>query len=864
MTLSRAHRRRRVAARTNLLVGAFSAALGGIALLGYLAIVRDVQPTSATFHISWLALTAGFILSDHCAIHVEFGDDAHSFNLNELPFVLGLFLCDLRLLLVARLLAAVVVLAFVQRQTLVKLVFNTCLAALESVIIIAIFVSLRPLVGDGPASWGIAIAATSGVTIVQAITILTAVRLSGGNPEPRQALTTAVFGFVSAAATASLGIAGVALLEVNGPAGIAIMFVIASVLFAAYRGYAIVSQRYANVTKLYGFTKSLARSPEFDSALRLTLLEACDLLRAEGAELCLRDPNEPDGAFVRARCDAGRVDIGVGDEDFHADWARHHVIECRRGIIVPRSVRSGAASRYLTAREFRDLAVVPLAHANAIVGTLAVYNRRGEVSTFDDDDLTVFETFANHASVSLENAELIGKLRREVAERRYQAEHDPLTDLANRSLLAERADRALAERLDSEFVAVLLMDLNRFKDVNDTLGHQHGDALLCEVASRLVACAPSDATIARLGGDEFAMLLPHLTCVDQATAIADRIQHAIRQPIEIGDLHLAVTGSIGVAVAPADGETTPTLLQHADIAMYQSKNAADTGVALYDTDQNQHSQRRLTLAADLRDAIDADALDIYYQPKADLATGKVVGVEALLRWQHPTYGAVPPDEFVPLAEHTGLIRPMTLLVLRRALAQLRDWNDIGLTGLHMAVNLSARSLLSVDLADDIERALRFAGTPRHALTLELTETQMITDPTRTVAVLDRLSAMGVDISVDDFGTGYSSLSYLQRLPVDELKIDRSFVLDMTTNDAKLKIVQTIIDLGRNLNLRVVAEGIEDAITWDTLARLGCDVGQGYFLSRPVPPESLTPWLATRIAGPREEHNDNVRALHIVS
>jgi EAL domain-containing protein (putative c-di-GMP-specific phosphodiesterase class I) len=278
--------------------------------------------------------------------------------------------------------------------------------------------------------------------------------------------------------------------------------------------------------------------------------------------------------------------------------------------------------------------------------------------------------------------------------------------------------------------------------------------------------------------------------------------------------------------------------------MYQSKES-DSGVALYDNAQNQHSERSLTLAAELRAAIEQGALEVHYQPMADLASGRLVAVEALLRWQHPTYGPIAPDEFVPVAERTGLIRPMTLLVLRRALAQLREWHDLGLDGVHVAVNISARSLLSVEFASDVEAALDAAGVPAASLTLEVTETQMMIDTPHTVGVLDRLAALGVGISVDDFGTGYSSLSYLQRLPVTELKIDKSFVLDLTTTDANLKIVQSIIDLGRNLNLRIVAEGIEDASTWERLATLGCDVGQGFFLSRAIAPARLTPWLLSR-------------------
>jgi EAL domain-containing protein (putative c-di-GMP-specific phosphodiesterase class I) len=297
--------------------------------------------------------------------------------------------------------------------------------------------------------------------------------------------------------------------------------------------------------------------------------------------------------------------------------------------------------------------------------------------------------------------------------------------------------------------------------------------------------------------------------------------------------------------------------------MYQAKGS-DSGVALYDNEQNQHSQRRLTLAAELRTAIDDGTLEVHYQPMADLASGRLLGVEALVRWQHPAYGPIPPEEFVPVAERTGLIRPMTLLVLNRALSQLREWHELGLEDLHVAVNLSARSLLSGELAGDVEAVLRATGVPAHSLTLEVTETQMMADTTHTIAVLDRIAGVGIGISVDDFGTGYSSLSYLQRLPVTELKIDRSFVLDLTTSDASLKIVQSIIDLGRNLNLRIVAEGIEDAITWDRLAALGCDVGQGFFLSRAIAGERLTPWLLSHLEGAGRTAYGDVASLRVVS
>jgi diguanylate cyclase (GGDEF)-like protein len=854
--------RRNTRDRQGRYVFALSGAFAAVAVVAYAAVVRNATPVAAPFAIPWIVLVVAFALSDHFAIHIEAGDDAHSFNLNELPFVLGLFLCDPRSLVFARVLAAFLVLAFVQRQTIVKLVFNVSLAALESVAVVATFFALRPYVGDGAGSWAVAIGATATVTLLQAAAILAAVRLSGGRPEMRHVVRTSLLGVVTAAATASLAIAAVAVVEVDRIAGSLIMAVIATVLFSAYRGYAVVSQRYANVAKLYDFTKSLASSEEFDAALRITVLQACELLRAERAELCLLDGSDGGDTFMRVRCVDGQVDIATGHE-YEGDWMRRQVIARQGGMVVARATSDAGARHYLAEARVRDVAMVPVVRADAVVGTLAVFNRRGEVSTFDESDLTVFETLANHAGVSLENAQLIDRLRTEVAEKHHQARHDPLTELGNRSLLSERTDAALAQRREDELVVVLLMDLNRFKDVNDTLGHQRGDELLREVAARLLASTPGTATITRLGGDEFAVVLPRAASVEDAMTVATRMHAAVQQPFLIDGLQLAVPGAIGVAAAPLHGNSTDALLQRADIAMYQAKES-DSGVALYDNAQNQHSQRRLTLATELRTAIEEGSLEVHYQPMADLASGRLLGVEALLRWQHPTHGPIGPDEFVPVAERTGLIRPMTLLVLRRALAQLREWHDLGLEDLHVAVNLSARSLVSEDLTDDVEAALTAAGVPAHSLTLEVTETQMMADTTRTTEALERLAALGVGISVDDFGTGYSSLSYLQRLPVTELKIDRSFVADLTTTDANLKIVQSIIDLGRNLNLRIVAEGIEDAITWERLGALGCDVGQGFFLSRAIAPARLTPWLLSHLDTAVGHRDREVPSLRVVS
>jgi diguanylate cyclase (GGDEF)-like protein len=521
------------------------------------------------------------------------------------------------------------------------------------------------------------------------------------------------------------------------------------------------------------------------------------------------------------------------------------VVATRNGVVIPRTTRDLAQRAYLEERGLVDLVTVPVFQGGVIVGTLAAHNRLGDVSSFDDEDAKVFATLAHHVGTAIENARLIERLRTEVSQKEYQSLHDTLTGLGNRDLFVARTDDALrASRTGGWSVAVMLMDLNRFKDVNDTLGHHHGDLLLQQVARRIGTVLPEPGMIARLGGDEFVVLLPQIRSQEQAEQIAIGIQVALQQPFVVDRMQLAVTAAIGIAVAPAHGTEVSALLQHADIAMYNAKENGDGGVEVYDPDHNRHSTRRLTLAAELQTAIADGDLEVHYQPKAVLETGALVGVEALVRWQHPTHGPIPPDEFVPLAEGSGQMRAMTTLVLDRVLQQIGAWRDAGVD-LAVSVNLSVRSLIDLDFAGQLDALCRTRGVDPSALVLEITETQMMADPTRTIRMLERLAALGIEISVDDFGTGYSSLSYLQRLPVHEIKVDKSFVLGMTADDANTKIVRSIVDLGHNLGLRVVAEGVEDRITWDALAALGCDIAQGYYLSRPLPGPQLTSWLLTQ-------------------
>ena len=436
------------------------------------------------------------------------------------------------------------------------------------------------------------------------------------------------------------------------------------------------------------------------------------------------------------------------------------------------------------------------------------------------------------------------KLRRQAEENEHQALHDALTGLPNRVLFRDRLEHALAvARRDGHGVAVLLADLDRFKEVNDTLGHESGDQLLHELSIRLRGVVRRSDTIARLGGDEFGLLLPIVDDETAAAEAAERIIAALEEPVYLDGVPIAVEASIGMAIAPEHGDDVDTLVQRADVAMYMAKEA-HAPYALYDAERDENSPSRLRLVAELRRGIEEGELTLHYQPKERLRTGEVVGVEALVRWNHPDRGLLPPSEFIPLAQHTNLIRPLTLFVLDAALAQCSRWREDGID-LRVAVNLSSRSLVDADIADDVQRLVRKWSLDPDALELEITETMIMADPARAAATLARLNRFGVRIAIDDFGTGYSSLAYLSGLPVDEIKIDRSFVAAMDENANDAAIVRSTIDLGRNLGLAVVAEGVETAETWETLRDLGCDAAQGYFLSRPVPAGALAAWLHAR-------------------
>jgi diguanylate cyclase (GGDEF)-like protein/PAS domain S-box-containing protein len=442
-------------------------------------------------------------------------------------------------------------------------------------------------------------------------------------------------------------------------------------------------------------------------------------------------------------------------------------------------------------------------------------------------------------------------INRDVTERKeaeaalkHQARHDVLTNLPNRLLLRERVEEAfVATTGGGQGAALLMLDLDRFKDVNDTLGHDQGDRLLQAVSQRLSSVLRPTQTVARLGGDEFAVLLPASDEV-AACQCAEALVEALDPPFTLDGHRLALAVSIGIALAPQHGQTFETLLRHADVAMYLAKREG-AGYTLYSAEQDRHNLNDLALVAELRGAIEQNDLLLHYQPQFDCQSGALAGVEALVRWLHPERGLIPPDQFIPQAEQTGLIRPLTQWVIANALPQSYTWRRRGLD-FTVAVNLSMRSLHDPDLPESIQGRLARWHLPPRALKIEITESSLMADPSRALAVLTRLNEMGIRIAIDDFGTGYSSLAYLKDLPVHELKIDRSFVSGLTQHARDRAIVRSMIDMAHHLGLQVVAEGVEDRETFELLAELGCDLAQGYYLSRPLPAAevlSRTQWLA---------------------
>ncbi|MGZ5432323.1 MAG: putative bifunctional diguanylate cyclase/phosphodiesterase [Thermoanaerobaculia bacterium] len=435
----------------------------------------------------------------------------------------------------------------------------------------------------------------------------------------------------------------------------------------------------------------------------------------------------------------------------------------------------------------------------------------------------------------------VTQAKHQVTSLRHQAMHDALTGLPNRALLFDSLDRTIdVARANGSMLALMLMDLDRFKEVNDTFGHQFGDALLKQVSFRLRNQVRGEDVVARLGGDEFALVLPHVDDANGVALTARRILGSLEQPFVIDGQVLDVGASIGIALFPEHGTDGRTLLRRADVAMYAAKQK-QSGYSFHREDGESRSPDQLALVVELRHAVERNELVAHYQPKLHMRSGLMTRAEVLVRWNHPQRGHLPPSQFIPLAERTGLIRGVTDWLLDHAIGQCRVWQDSG-APIHIAVNVSARSLLDQGLPGKVQSTLDRWGVDPRFLKIEITESSIMADPAHALAILSMLQSMGVRLSVDDFGTGYSSLTHLRELPIDEIKIDKSFVTGMRRSEADAAIVRTVIDLAHHLGKQVCAEGVEDEATWRLLRELGCDLAQGFWIASPMAADELMDWL----------------------
>jgi diguanylate cyclase (GGDEF)-like protein/PAS domain S-box-containing protein len=433
---------------------------------------------------------------------------------------------------------------------------------------------------------------------------------------------------------------------------------------------------------------------------------------------------------------------------------------------------------------------------------------------------------------------------------RRQATYDPLTDLPNRTLLFEQLEKAIdTARGRKTIVALLMMDLDRFKEVNDTFGHHFGDVLLKQIADRLRTLLSPNETLSRLGGDEFGLFLTRASDSNDVAAVARRILDSLQQPFAIDRHLLEVSASIGIAMYPTQGADARTLFRRADAAMYSAKEA-NVGYAFHNEEHEARTPEQLALTVEMRRAMERDEFELHYQPKLHLGTGLMTRAEVLIRWRHPNRGLLPPGAFIPVAERTGLIKPMTDWIIDRMLRQCRQWHDTG-APVHVAVNISAKSLQDQTLPIKLQAALdKWKMDPRF-VKVEITESSIMADPAHALAITSMLQSMGVRLSLDDFGTGYSSLSNLRQLPVDELKIDKSFVMGMSASEADASIVRTMVELAHSLGKQVCAEGVEDEETFRRLGEMGCDLAQGYWISKPKPAEEFLQWLVDTFWGLRK-------------
>jgi diguanylate cyclase (GGDEF)-like protein len=786
---------------------------------------RPVQLRDFT-ELPWWSLALLFAIAEVSVITVRVCRQNYALSFGDVPLVMGLFLASPTALMLGRLTGTLAIFVFYRRETGIKAVFHAALVLAGTAIAEIAFLSL--LAGADPLSWRGSLAALVAAALAGlAVALITSRRHTPAEGRiPGLRLDGPVLWAVAVAAVVGLGGLVPVMAFDEGEAAPLLSLIAASTLLG-YRAFVTLTDRHARLERLYQLSDALAGAPGSADVVRSVLSQSADLLRAGYAEVMLSGMGS--GAHLWSLRHGGVVDGPIEPGGHHLRMA----IPTDRLFVIRGA--TPAEVEFLAARGVSEAIVVPLNIDDPIAGHLLVADRLGEERGFVGGDARLLETVANHATVALRNGRLIERLH-------FEARHDELTGLPNRLNFRGLLDEAAEATARGIPCSVMVLDFNGFKAINDSLGHPAGDELLRVLAGRFQEAIGPGAIVARLGGDEFAVL-SNSANASAAEALAIRLLGAFDEPVSLAGTRLRVGGSLGIALGPEHGTTGADLLRKADVAMYVAKTT-DAGWRLYSSDMTIQSPEGLTLASDLRDAIRADQIEIVVQPLVDLATGAVHSFEALARWHHPTLGEIPPEEFFAAAERSGQVQALSKRVLARALAASRVWMDAGYP-VRVAVNLAPRWPSDATLPDQIGRALAFHQVPAHLITLEITESSAFAEPGLAGDVLSQLSEMGVHLSVDDFGTGYSSLTYLSRLPVDQMKIHQSFIQQMYNSSRDRAVVQSIIDLGRNLGLQVVAEGVTDPGTRRALQEMGCHLAQGYLFTAPISIDDV-PTLVRRV------------------
>ena len=812
-----------------------TACLVALAAIIYFAVLWD-RPAPPGLQIPWPLIAAAFALAELKVIEVHFRRETHSFSLSEFPAVIGFFFLSSTDFLLALFVGTGAALLFGSRPRFVKTVFNVAnfmFVATVSLAIIAVLARLDRV--PGPQEWIAAFAATFTATVLSAITIALAITLSGGAPQFEKLPEMIRFGSMVSFANTSLALLAVVILRLD-PMLLWLLVLPLAIVFLAYQAYLSEREKHERLELIYQSSRILQHSPELDSALVALLDHARAMFRAEIAEVVLY-PRGGDGEALRTSSVHDRPpEIMVPEPDVASDPMHALVRTATRSFFFepPGDLR------------VRQGIVGPLRGESELMGSLLVANRLTEGTSFRADDLPLLETIANQVAVALENGHLeqsLSELSRLKEELRYLAYHDPLTGLPNRTLFIERVVERLAAAQPGHMPTVLFLDLDDFKLVNDTLGHAVGDRLLTDVAERIRGVLRTGDVAARLGGDEFAVLLDDGPDLAVALSVAERIVNTLKVAFLVGENEVEIGGSIGIATARLGTERADELLRNADVAMYIAKSTGKNRSAVFEPTMHAAIMARHELSAELSRGLGRGELTLLYQPILDLRTGVATGVEALVRWRHPTRGLIGPEEFITLAEETGVIVTLGRWVLEEACGQAAAWSAPDRLGrpLTITVNLAAQQLQEATFVEGVKDLLARTGLEPEQLVLEMTETVLFHDTSTTIARLEAIRALGVRIAIDDFGTGYSSLGYLRRFPVDILKIAKEFI-GRTDDLDEWPFAAAIVALGRALGMAIVAEGIEELAQLAHLRELGCELGQGFLFAAPLEPAEAERFL----------------------